>query len=136
MNTVASFPNWLQQNEARPSIPNAPEWLIHFRQNTWDEFLKNGLPTRKDERWKYADLGFLANKNYVAAKHVDTNSLRETVNQHRLKLGESILLVFVNGYFVSELSDVTKLPKTLLLAAFAKRSANMKTWRMQTGQIR
>ncbi len=111
MNTVASIPNWLQQSGARPALANAPEWLINFRQTAWDDFLKNGLPTRKDERWKYADLSFLANKNYVTAKQIDVNSLRETVKQHRLKNGESILLVLVNGSLAPELSDVTKLPK-------------------------
>lgn len=77
---------------------------------SWEHFIKNNLPTRKDERWKYADLSFLANKNFAAAKRVDDEILIDAINQHRLRQGDNILLVFVNGYFMPSLSDLHKLP--------------------------
>lgn len=77
---------------------------------SWNDFIKNNLPTRKDERWKYADLSILANKNFAPAIRVDDESLIDAINQHRLRQGDNILLVFVNGYFMPSLSDLHKLP--------------------------
>ena len=39
---------------------SGPEWLKVLRKNAADEFRKHGLPTRKDEAWKYTGLGALA----------------------------------------------------------------------------
>lgn len=76
----------------------------------WDTFLKQGLPTRKDERWKYTDLSFLTNKQYIPAQRVESEQLIDVIDQHRLQRSESIMLVFVNGYFTPALSDLAKLP--------------------------
>jgi Fe-S cluster assembly protein SufD len=80
----------------------------------WDTFLKHGLPTRKDERWKYTDLTFLTNKKYVSAQRMEADQLSDVVHQHRLQHSESIMLVFVNGYFTPALSDLAKLPEGVI----------------------
>lgn len=79
-------------------------------QKRWDEFLNKGLPTQHDERWKYTDLSFLAAKKFTVPVRAEAKQYHELVNQHRLQQGESILLVFVNGYFMPSLSDLGKLP--------------------------
>ena len=101
-------------------IPQSPAWLVNFRQQHWTAFLKNGLPTRKDERWKYADLGFLANQNYAAATQLDTDHLIDIIHQHRLQKSEGILLVLVNGYFMPMLSDLVKLPHHVIACGMSE----------------
>ena len=39
---------------------HGPEWLNVLRKNAAAEFRAHGLPTRKDEAWKYTGLGILS----------------------------------------------------------------------------
>ncbi len=120
MNELAMIPAWLQKSGGDKTWSSAPTWLTDFRRKQWDAFLKNGLPTRKDERWKYTDLSFLTNKNFSTAARVDPYLLRDVINQHRLQRGESILLVCVNGYFMETLSDIAKLPRQVIACSMGK----------------
>src|SRR5262245_14701513 len=119
MNNLASIPSWLQQNGVA-LFQQAPGWLIEYRQQHWDAFLKNGFPTRKDERWKYTDLSFLTNRQFATPSKGDEYQLMDVIHQHRLQRGESILLVFVNGYFMPVLSDLAKLPENVVVSNMAQ----------------
>lgn len=117
MSELTMIPAWIQKSGGDTLLPSAPAWLVDARRKHWDAFLKNGLPTRKDERWKYTDLGFLANKNFSSSTRTDPALLEDVINQHRLQQGESILLVLVNGYFMPMLSDLAKLPEQVLVGS-------------------
>lgn len=84
-------------------------------QQRWDDFIKTELPSQKDERWKYADLSFLTKNKYTLAKMMEAHDLVDVIHQHRLQKGESILIVFVNGYFMPGLSDLAKLPVSVIV---------------------
>jgi len=110
---ASNIPAWLQQTT---SVPNQtePSWFTDFREQQQAAFLQNGLPTRKQERWKYADLSFLTTKQFTLATRATEDELCDVVHQHRLQKGDSILLVFANGYFMPALSDMTKLPPQVI----------------------
>ncbi|MBX3708446.1 MAG: Fe-S cluster assembly protein SufD [Gammaproteobacteria bacterium] len=114
MNALPALPTWMQKDNLEISAPQMPDWLIKFRRAHWEDFLKHGLPTRKDERWKYTDLIFLANKPFANAKQESVDYLVEIIHQYRLQRSESIMIVFVNGYFVPVLSDLAKLPSNVI----------------------
>lgn len=88
----------------------------------WEHFVKHQLPTRNDERFKYADFSFLAGKTFSAAQPINADDLIDTVNQHRLRQGNNILLVLVNGYFMPSLSDLHKLPDEVIACSMTKAS--------------
>lgn len=110
MNATALFPAWLQYESVDDPLTHAPTWLQDSRTRHWHEFLKAGLPSRKDERWKYTDLSFLDRQQYTLARRMESGELADIIHQHRLQRGASIMLVLVNGYFMDELSDIAKLP--------------------------
>lgn len=112
-----TLPTWLKGSESR-SV-EAPTWLSDFREQNRQTFLQNGLPNRKDERWKYADLSALIKTNFVAPTKTDDEQLEDAINQHRLRQGKSILLVMVNGYFMWRLSDMAKLPENVIVMSWA-----------------
>lgn len=114
MNSVASLPAWLEKAGQADASLSLPQWAVDLRQQQWEAFVKNGLPTRRDERWKYADLSFLTNKPFSTAPTIEADRFLDVINQHRLQRGESILLVFINGYFQPTLSDLAKLPKDVI----------------------
>lgn len=81
---------------------------------SWQQFVEHHLPTRKSEKWKYADLSSLAAKRYVAARVTEADGLQDKVNQHRLRHENAILMLFVNGHFMSAFSERRDLPKGLI----------------------
>lgn len=113
MSAVLTVPAWLQATYERHE-KNTPDWLIEFRENQWDAFRKNGLPTSKDEAWKYADLSFLTNNYFSKPQPIISQDLQDSINQHRLQQSDSILLVSINGYFMPALSDLRKLPQQVI----------------------
>jgi Fe-S cluster assembly protein SufD len=82
------------------------------------------LPTRKNEYWKYNDFSFLAEKNFSIAEKIDADTLQDAIHQHRLRSGDGILLVLVNGYFMPELSDLAKLPEEVMACRMEKSLIN------------
>ena len=98
--------NWLmgllQQNSP---TENEPNWLQDIRLTATNWVSRLEVPTKKDEEWRFTDLSSLVEKNFVAAQPVETlqeTSLPETKNS---------CLVFVNGKYAAELSDVSGLPE-------------------------
>jgi Fe-S cluster assembly protein SufD len=87
------------------------DWLRQLQQEESKQFIARGLPTRKDERWKYSDVSFLEKENYNLAAH--THEDEALVKQKALD--GSIFIVFVNGHFSAALSDTTKLPAGIVL---------------------
>jgi Fe-S cluster assembly protein SufD len=120
MNSVVNLPTWLEKKKSEEAWTSLPTWAMDARKKHWQAFVSQGLPTRKDERWKYTDLSFLANKHFSEATRVDAHRLLDVINQHRLQRENSFLLVFVNGYFMPMLSDGDKLPKGVIACSLDK----------------
>lgn len=114
---MSNVPTWLQDS-IKDNPCSLPDWASQFQQQQWDAFLRVGLPTRKDERFKYTDVSSFATKAFIPAKRVEDAQFFDVINQHRLQRGENILLVFINGYFMPALSDRHKLPKEVIVCPF------------------
>lgn len=84
---------------------NAPQWLIDLRQQSKNWLSSLSVPTRKDEDWRFINLSSLTAGKYVTPQNpVDTlhvTSLPETKNSR---------LVFVNGVYSADLSNISALP--------------------------
>lgn len=132
MTAALPLPTWLQTlSQAVPSSELSAALLAHQAQYR-QAFLEHGLPTRKHERWKYADLQFLSTKAWVAAKPVfNAEHVQAVIAQRRLKHTDSVLLVCVNGYFMPDLCDLIRLPANVRLCsrsdAFRDFAADMTT---------
>ena len=102
------FTGLLQQCQVDES---APQWLIDIRQESKSWLSSLSVPTRKDEDWRFIDLSSLTAGKFVTAHNVGANSRSpspETKNSR---------LVFVNGIYNSELSDVSGLPEGLYVGS-------------------
>jgi Fe-S cluster assembly protein SufD len=113
MNTVITVPAWLKRSGNDTAFSGA-NWLVNFRQKQWEAFLKKGLPTQKDERWRYADLTFLKEKHFSTASYGDQKAWQDRGRQYRLPQADSVLLVFMNGRFMPHYSDLEKLPSNII----------------------
>lgn len=76
------------------------------------EFLNaKGLPTRKDEDWKYTSLKVLNDEKFVPAGVEELHPSHETMKAIQAKLNSAFInIVFHNGQFNKTLSSVEELP--------------------------
>ena len=90
-----------------------------MRKEGFDTFSSKGLPTHKNEEWKYsgASVSNLFNKEYQLTE--DKKQLQvteEDIDEMRLPGFENANeLVFVNGKFVAELSNIRSSTEQLVI---------------------
>ena len=99
------FTGLLQQCQVDES---APQWLKDIRQESKNWLSSLSVPTRKDEDWRFIDLSSLTAGKFVTAGD-NVGAIRESP----LPETQNSRLVFVNGVYNSELSDVSGLPEGL-----------------------
>ncbi len=84
------------------------KWLDIFARDQFNQFMQIGLPTRKNEWWKYTEIKEnLIPKNGGARRELKDSESISTFSNHAV--------VFVNGYFVETLSNIKNLPKEVTL---------------------
>ncbi|MEO0848151.1 MAG: Fe-S cluster assembly protein SufD [Cyanobacteria bacterium J06648_1] len=92
---------------------NAPQWLIDMRQQSKNWLSRLSVPTRKDEDWRFIDLSSLTAGKFITLQNsvaVEEAPLAETKNSR---------LVFINGIYNADLSDVSALPKEIYVGNLA-----------------
>lgn len=131
MNAVTTTLEKYQQliQSQQPKLPGAQlPWLQNQRQQATQRFLQTGFPTRKSELWRYTSVDSLLNNSFVPAT-------QETMVQETMVVSEDIKalaqtqkqrIVFVNGRFSAQLSQLEDLPSGVYIAsvqeALAERS--------------
>ncbi len=82
------------------------EWAASLRSKALERLLQRGLPTTRDEDWKYTSLRPIARQAFQYSGQVPTEANAGTIEQHTLSGFDSWRLVFVNGRYIPALSDV------------------------------
>jgi len=93
-------------------------WLTQLRDQARDSFTSQGLPTSKLEDWKYTRLKHIEQLEFSHAELSATPLSLEQKNSLPHCPG-GYQLVFVNGHYTEELSDVP-LAKDFIICSFAK----------------
>ncbi len=97
-----------------PLPENDPNWLKDIRRQAANWVSRLQVPTKKDEEWRFTDLSSLVAKKFVTVNPVETRyiaSLPATKNSR---------LVFVNGKYAAQLSDVSGLPEGVYVGSLAE----------------
>jgi Fe-S cluster assembly protein SufD len=91
------------------AIPGEPAWLTSAREAALGRFSETGLPTVKDEEWRFTNLASLASLSFDPISRPMRGHLsREALARLPFSgLGGS-RLVFVNGHFFPELSSIAE----------------------------
>ncbi|MBL4603726.1 MAG: Fe-S cluster assembly protein SufD [Emcibacteraceae bacterium] len=111
-------------NAHRHILPNAElAWLNDVRAKAISSFIEVGLPGPKVEEWKYTNLNLLKTTIYETSEKIATENT-DIIQKYALEgvLGSKV--VFVDGYFNSELSDVQKQQGVVLTSLNEFISAN------------
>ena len=108
------IPTWLTTCVANQYA--AESWLRDLQQAIGQAFLRRGLPTRKEELWKYTDVSALTQATFTKSATVKVDVLPATVAARRLP--DTIMVVLLNGHFSETLSDLQDLPQGVTLCSF------------------
>ncbi len=101
---VLSYFDTFRQGAAQDVSPRA---LSALQQDAFKHFASQELPTTRHEEWKYTNLrNLLGHDFHFPAKAEATAVAASAVSSQLLPHGEANVLVFVNGFFRKDLSEI------------------------------
>jgi len=100
-------------------LEREPVWLQQLREDGWARFSARGFPSTHDEDWRFTNLAALAKTSFRRAVKGEFTASPAQLETFRVP-GAACQLVFVNGHFAPELSDLGNLPEGLLVCSLAK----------------
>src|SRR6476620_2796508 len=105
---------------AKRSLPGTAA-VAALRQNAFRRFESDGLPSRRVEEWKYTDLRALMREARPLAKPAARVANRQLSDKGNLLASiEARRIVFVDGVFAPERSDLAGLESGLAITSMAK----------------
>jgi Fe-S cluster assembly protein SufD len=107
-----------QYSDALGNLP-AVGAVRDLRAKALSDFIEKGLPHRRVEEWKYTDLRVLMREMAPLAKGADSAAITEAKKNDVLANISAREIVFVNGAFVAELSNLKGLEKGLSISTLA-----------------
>src|SRR5437763_12318718 len=110
---------------AKDALPGAAAAAVTaLREHAFGRFEARGLPHRRVEEWKYTDLRALMRDAKPLAGAPDTAAIARARKAERLLAGlDAQRLVFVDGAFVPDLSDLAGLDAGLTVVPMARALA-------------
>jgi len=114
--------SWFQQqvNQAEPSLigHNIP-WLNTLRDHAIQAVDKLPLVSRKQEAWRYSHTEQLLKQNFqpLANQFIDIQELDIDIEENLLPAFDAYRLVFIDGYCVPQLSNISALPGGVILGS-------------------
>jgi Fe-S cluster assembly protein SufD len=107
--------------ERQSRLPGASVlWMRRLRSEAIERFAELGLPTTRDEDWKYTSVAGIARRAFDVVDDASLDGVGERVAAHSLP--GTHRLVFVDGHYVSALSQVGALPEGAHVGSLAQAS--------------
>ena len=96
-------------------------YLHEIRKEALRELASLNFPTFRNEEWKYTDVSPIVNNNFVPAVNTTPAKVdKKTIDQLLFKNFDYHLLVFINGIFSEELSDIKELPRGAFIGSLKR----------------
>lgn len=115
---MSKLPAWV--TEYAQTLAEAPAWLNSQRQQALERFAAEGWPTTKQENWHHTSLVFLEQAAYQRPVSADAAAQVKAL-QHA---EAGYWLVFVDGKYASQLSQLDNVPAGVTLGALAAQLNN------------
>src|SRR6516225_7956492 len=120
MKTAAEQQLDAEWQEAAPRLPGPAA----LRAAAFERFVQAGLPSRRVEEWKYTDLrALMRDAKPLAAPPDGAAKIRAKEAGAALASIEPRRILFVDGAFVPELSDLDRLERGLTIRSMAQALA-------------
>ena len=110
LTTVDAFLAAFAERE-RTGLVDGPPWLREERRGALARFAARGLPTTRDEEWKYTSIAPIAAARFdLVADATGEVPAEEGLAPFLIEARSWNRLVFVNGRYVAKLSTIGPLP--------------------------
>jgi len=96
--------------ESLTADPYVPAWVQSIRRAAFDRFASLGFPTTKNEDWHYTSVGRIVEQEYTPLAVKTGDLSRDDLAPFTFGQSAWYTMVFVNGRYAPELSDVNRLP--------------------------
>lgn len=126
MENVVDFKNWFMKSfdSFERSLNGGKETDLHeIRKRALENFNSLSLPTLKDEEWRYTNISPLLKHNFTAADG-DASISDEKINNLKFDDLKSSIVVFVNGRFSEEHSQLLTLPEGAVVSSISEAIKN------------
>ena len=100
--------------------PGSLPWLEALRRAGANRFKAVGFPKQTEEAWRFTNLAPIYKTKFKSATHEVSADARELVSKFSFGDAAIVELVFVNGYFVSRLSKLAKLPRGVRVGSISE----------------
>ena len=126
MNKSLNIKDWYVSNftefEKRLNGSKSKE-IHHIRKEALNRFGQLEFPTQKDEEWKYTNISPLLKHNFVPSSE-KVSVGKEFVKSKLFDEMEHNLIVFVNGHYADEHSDLQNLPGGVVAGSLSEAIKN------------
>ncbi len=85
--------------------------LARLREEALQRFMSRGLPTTREEEWRFTSVAPIAERTFALARPSATEVSASDIAPLRLPTAPAVELVFVNGHYARALSRAGALPK-------------------------
>lgn len=102
----------------RAAASHQPAWLAETRRAAIARFSELGFPTTRQEAWRFTSVAPIAEATTELARDGHASVTDDAVRQLTLD-GTIALAVFVNGRYAPRLSNVSALPKGVVVSSLA-----------------
>lgn len=120
-NHFSAYKLFAQTREAKD-----PAWLVNLRQRAGESFEELDFPTTRNEAWKYTNVAPILKTPFRQLLDVELDGLTaESIAPFTFAESRQSQLVFVNGLFARELSNVTGLPSGVTVSNLADVPAGL-----------
>ncbi len=105
-------------------LPRSSEAVQLIRQEAMNRFEQLGLPTSKNEEYRYTPISRALEKNFSADEatpaYLLSQESKETIRQQLPKNLPANILVFVNGQWIEDLSSIVTPSENLVIKPFSQ----------------
>ena len=98
-----------------------PEWLLSLRRDAVQQFSHLGFPTRKEEAWRFTNLGPVTKVPFLGSVGERAEVTRDQLDSIPFCDLGGPRVVFVDGFFVPELSDLGEMPEGVTVRNMGSR---------------
>ena len=101
--------------------PRQPSWLRALRERGFARFCEVGFPTTKNEDWRFTNVNAIAQTPFQLARDARQAGAiyGDTLDACRIP-GAACQLVFINGRFAADLSELGTLPEGVRVGSLAQ----------------
>lgn len=98
-------------------------WLKELRASALQQLMITGFPTTRDEDWKYTNTNVFTKKQFSYIPNLVTSEIKDI----NLANDDYHQLVFINGLFTPQLSNINNLPTGVVVSNIAQMLAKNPT---------